>query len=335
VLRPSLDEDCVETLARPGRTCPLSYRYPPPRITAAPPLQVETLWVAGGLYGNPFTLEALLQAYEADRGRKALVFNGDFHWFDVDAADFRRVNQTVLGFHALRGNIETELAAPQEGAGCGCAYPDWVGDPTVEHSNRIMERLRAAAGKSEADLGRLGELPMYLAARVGRATVGIVHGDASSLAGWGFSQESLATPEGHAAAALAFKQARVDIFASSHTCLPVLQGFDDGAVLINNGSAGMPNFRARTFGLATRISLFPDPEALYSTRCGDVWVEAIALFYDNAAWQQRFLAQWPPGSDAHASYWERITRGPRYEVAQAVRLATGRAGCARTAAGSR
>jgi hypothetical protein len=322
-------------LARPGRSCPLSYRYPPPRITASVSLSVQTLWVAGGLYGNPFALDALLEAYEADRGSKALVFNGDFHWFDVDPAHFRRVDETVLRFHALRGNIETELAAPEEDAGCGCAYPEWVGDATVEHSNRIIERLKTTARSSGAQLDRLATLPMHLAARVGDATVGIVHGDAGSLAGWGFSQEALATPGGYAAARAAFAEAGVDIFASSHTCLPVLQSFDDGAVLINNGSAGMPNFRGMTSGLASRISVMPSRNPLYWTRCGAVFVEAIVLPYDNRAWQERFLAQWPAGTDAHASYWERITRGPRYEVAQAVRPATDRAGCARTAAGSR
>jgi hypothetical protein len=322
-------------LARPGRTCPLSYRYSASSITARLSLNAETLWIAGGLYGNTLALDALLEAYEADRSTKALVFNGDFHWFDVDAAEFRRVNQTVLGFHALRGNVETELAIPEQGAGCGCAYPDWVGDSTVEHSNRIIERLRATALASGASLAKLSSLPMYLAARVGNATIGIVHGDAGTLAGWGFSQEALATPDGHAAALAAFAQAGVDVFASSHTCLPVMQSFDSGQVLVNNGSAGMANFYGATHGVAARISVFRNPHALYSARCRDVWVEAIALPYDNRVWQERFLAQWPPGTDAHTSYWERITRGPRYEVAQAVRPATGRAGCARTAAGSR
>ncbi|HET9351488.1 MAG TPA: hypothetical protein VFO02_09190 [Burkholderiales bacterium] len=322
-------------LARPGRTCPLSYRYSPSSITARFSLSVETLWIAGGLYGNTLALDALLEAYEADRSSKALIFNGDFHWFDVDEAEFRRVDETVLAFHALRGNIETELAAPGEDAGCGCAYPDWVGDATVEHSNRIIERLRVTALTSGPSLARLAELPMHLAARVGDVTVGTVHGDAGSLAGWGFSQEALATAAGYAAARAAFAEAGVDIFASSHTCLPVLQSFDEGAVLINNGSAGMPNFRGMTSGLVSRISVHRSQNALYSTRSNAVFVEAIALAYDHRAWQERFLAQWPPGTDAHASYWERITRGPRYEVAQAVRPATDRAGCARTAAGSR
>jgi hypothetical protein len=159
---------------------------------------------------------------------------------------------------------------------------------------------------------------MHLAARVGDVTVGIVHGDAGSLAGWGFSQEALATAEGYAAAGTAFAEAGVDIFASSHSCLPVLQQFEDGALLVNNGAAGMPNFRAMPCGIATRISLRASKEALYSAHCGAV-VEAIALHYDNSGWQERFLAQWPPGSDAYQSYWERIMNGPRYEVAQALR----------------
>ena len=97
----------MDMLARPGRTCPLSYRYSPSSITARLSLNAETLWIAGGLYGNTLALDALLEAYEADRSSKALIFNGDFHWFDVDAEDFHRVNETVLRFHALRGNIET------------------------------------------------------------------------------------------------------------------------------------------------------------------------------------------------------------------------------------
>lgn len=325
----------METLARPGRTCPLGYRYPAAAIAAAAPLRADTLWIAGGLYGNPFALRALLEAYDAEPGDKALIFNGDFHWFDADPAVFRAVDDAVLGFHALRGNVETEIASPADGAGCGCGYPDWVGDATVEHSNRIIERLQATARSSGVDLARLAALPMYLAARVGDATVGVVHGDADSLAGWEFSQEALATSPGLAAAAARFAQAGVDIFASSHTCLPVLQRFENGALLVNNGSAGMPNFRGMPFGLATRISIVPGLNPVYSARCGSVHVEAIALPYDDRAWQERFLAQWAPGTDAHSSYWERITRGPRYELAQAARPARDRAGCARTAGDSR
>ena len=310
----------MKTSVRPGRTCPLGYRYLAAAIMAGPSPDLDTLWIAGGLYGNPFALRALLDRYDADRGSKALAFNGDFHWFDADVADFLLVNDTVLGFHALRGNVETEIAAPGDNAGCGCGYPEWVGDETVEHSNRIIERLQATARRSGVDLARLADLPMYLGARVGNVAIGIVHGDYASLAGWGFSQEALATPRGFGDAAAAFAAAGVGIFASTHTCLPVLQRFGDGAILVNNGAAGMPNFRGTSWGLATRISVRASREALYSARCGEVVVEAIPLRYDDRAWRERFLAQWPRGSDAHRSYWGRITNGPAYETGQALRL---------------
>lgn len=308
----------MTALPGPGRNCPLSYRYGAREVGREIRLRAETLWIAGGLYGNVLALQSLMSAYDAEPGPKALVFNGDFHWFDVAAPDFRLVNDTALAHHALRGNVETELAAPGDDVGCGCAYPEWVGDATVEHSNRIIERLRATA-RQQPGLDRLAGLPMHLTARVGEARVGIVHGDADSLAGWGFSQEALSLPEGRAAAQAALTSAGVDVFASSHSCLPVLQSFENG-IVVNNGAAGMPNFRGESFGIATRISLRRGPEAIYAARRGDAFVEAVPLRYDSTAWQKRFLSQWPPGSDAHESYWDRIVRGPRYGVEQALRL---------------
>ena len=40
-----------------------------------------------------------------------LVFNGDFNWFNADAMAFEGINRVVLQHVALRGNVETELAA--------------------------------------------------------------------------------------------------------------------------------------------------------------------------------------------------------------------------------
>ena len=308
----------------PGRSCPLSYRYAPGAFAGAPALHADTLWIAGGLYGNPYALQALLDAYLADSGSKALVFNGDFHWFDVAREDFELIDETVHGFHAIRGNVETEIAAPEDGAGCGCAYPDWVGEATVAHSNRIIERLRATGHKSGRDLRALAALPMHLLAEVGGERVGIVHGDAESLAGWNFSQEVLGTAGGRAQAERQFERAGVGIFASSHTCLPVLQPIDlrDGRRLIaNNGAAGMPNFRGTRFGLVTRISRHPRSDALYGKWLGSIHVDALAVRYDHAAWLEWFDARWPEGTPASASYRRRIVDGPSYEVEQAVRSA--------------
>ncbi len=299
----------------PGRSCPISYRYAASVFAGAPALRTDTLWIAGGLYGNRYALQGLLEAHDAEPGAKALVFNGDFHWFDAEAGEFELIDETVLGFHALRGNVETELAAPGDSAGCGCAYPDWVDDATVAHSNAIIERLRAAARGSGRDLARLAGLPMHLVAEVGGERIGIVHGDAEALAGWNFSQEVLATPAGIAQAERQFARTGVRIFASSHTCLPVLKSFAGARALINNGAAGMPNFRGERYGIATRISTAPARDALYGTQCGAAYVEAVALRYDAAAWDRRFLEIWPAGSDAHASYHERMVSGPAYELA--------------------
>jgi hypothetical protein len=299
----------------PGRTCPLSYRYAPGAFAGPPALRAETLWIAGGLYGNRYALQALLEVFDAEPGDKALVFNGDFHWFDAEPGEFELIDETVLGFYALRGNVETEIAAPAEGAGCGCAYPEWVGDATVEHSNAIIERLRAAANASGRNLQQLAALPMTMAAEVGGERIGIVHGDAESLAGWNFSQEVLDTAPGSAAAERALVQSGVKVFASSHTCLPVLRSFPGGRAVINNGSAGMPNFRGERYGIATRISTRPARNPLYGTRLGAIHVEAMALAYDFAAWERRFVELWPEGSDAHRSYFARLRSGPDFELA--------------------
>jgi hypothetical protein len=301
----------------PGRACPVSYRYQASAFAGAPALRADTLWIAGGLYGNPFALRALLELYEREPGSKALVFNGDFHWFDL--AHFREIDDEVGRHVALRGNVETEVADPAAGAGCGCGYPEWVGDETVALSNRIIERLKAAARRHPESLRRLAALPMHRVAETGGERIGIVHGDAQSLAGWGFSQEVLATAAGAAAAEQALQQAGVRVFASSHTCLPVLQAFRGGRAIVNNGSSGMPNFRATTFGVATRISVRPSAAALYRARAGVLYVEAIAIPYEFEQWRALFLAEWPEGSEAHRSYYHRIVQGPDYTQAQAVR----------------
>lgn len=311
----------------PGRACPVDYRYGAGALRAAPSVEAETLYVAGGLYGNPLALEALLEIVAREPGAR-LVFNGDFNWFDVDPGDFRRINETVLAHAATRGNVESELARPARGAGCGCGYPEWVGDAEVGRSNNIMERLRITAG-GEAELtGRLGDLPMFAVALVGETRVGIVHGDADSLAGWGFSQETLGTPRGRADASAAFDAAEIGVIACSHTCLPVLQALPTSGgegILANNGAAGMPNFRGTRYGLVTRISVRPPKPggALYGLSAGDasLHVHAIPVRYDETAWERRFLAQWPPGSDAWLSYYQRICNGPAYSAGEAVRAA--------------
>ena len=314
----------------PGRSCPLHYRYAPEgfaRPAEVPALDV--LYVVGGLYGNELALDRVLELFAAERGRARLVFNGDFHWFDADPDVFALVQRQVLAHTALRGNVETELAAEPAGAdddaGCGCAYPDWVGDAVVERSNRILRRLRTAATGTQRV--ELAALPMTLRADVGNFRLGIVHGDAQSLAGWGFAQEHLREAPHRDTVRGWLARAQVDAFACTHTCLPVFQrlrGACDASArwVFNNGAAGMPNFSSDPAGLLTRIALHPfdGSQRRFGVRQGEVFIDAIAIETDAAQVQARFLRQWAEGSNAHASYFERIAHGPSYRVDEAIRL---------------
>jgi hypothetical protein len=303
---------------RPGRTCPIGYRYPPRALDRAPELWAETLYVVGGLYGNVEALAAIARLAAREHGPVTLAVNGDFHWFDVDDADFAHVTRTVLSHAALRGNVETEIAGEDSGAGCGCAYPADVGDAEVSRSNEILARLRETARRAPALRERLAALPMHLTAAVGDARIGIVHGDASSLAGWGFAQDRLDDPAHRRWIESSFQEARVDVFASTHTCLPAFRTFH-GGVVANNGAAGMPNFAGTHYGLLTRVGVqpFAGPERVYGMAARGVHVEALRIDYAHERWLHRFLASWPEGSAAHASYFRRIKEGTRFGLGQA------------------
>lgn len=287
-------------------------------------MEADVLYVVGGLYGNLPALEALLRMAEGERDRVTLVFNGDFHWFDIDEATYSTINDEVLRHAALRGNVETEIAGDDPAAGCGCAYPDWVTDEEVARSNAISERLRATARCFPRLRARLAELAMHATAQVGGVRIGIVHGDAHALAGWRYAQEALRDKRQRAALASDFGDAGCRIIASSHTCLPVAVDCATAqgrCVLINNGAAGMPNFRGSRHGIVTRIALTPAAHAaaLYATRLDEIVIEALPLHYDHARWLRIFLGNWPPGTPAHRSYFRRIAHGPSYELEDAVR----------------
>lgn len=309
-------------MTQPGRTCPTAYRYAPAALRHEPAEHCDTLYVVGGLYGNERALEAVEALAATERGPVRIVFNGDFHWFDVDSAGFRRINERVLGHAAILGNVEYELAHGDGQAGCGCAYPDAVDDATVERSNLIHQRLRQAAVLSPSALQALRQLPRLRRFQVGGLSVGVVHGDGESLAGWRFSRESLDDPAARPWLDGVFRAAGVDGFAGSHTCLPVCRSFQCGKrwrFVINNGAAGMPNFSNSRFGVVSRIALRPSPHRpLYGLRLQGAHVDAIAVDYDHARWSVDFLSNWPLGSAAWQSYWLRIVAGPRYELSQAL-----------------
>jgi hypothetical protein len=303
---------------QPGRFCPSHYHYGARALAAPPAFSSDTLLVAGGLYGNPEALTALENLAAPDGAD--LVFNGDFHWFDSEPGMFDATQRRVLAHRAIAGNVEAELAEPS-GAGCGCGYPPRVDDTAVSQANMIMQQLQGTAMPAQRE--QLARLAYHATAEVGGYRIALIHGDPDSLAGWGLDVNALGSGSDTSEEQLRswFRQAGADVFACSHTCLPHTRTLEvDGRrrAIINNGAAGMPNFRGDHRGVVTRIATTSSPHALYRARLNGLAIEAIALDYDLDTWIERFERWWPPGSPAHRAYYERLTQGPGFELAQAL-----------------
>lgn len=298
---------------KPGRSCPLAYRYGADSLCRRDDGMARALLVAGGLYGNPQALTAAER--RAARDGAGLVFNGDFHWFDTEPALFESVQGRILAHDATAGNVEAELARPS-GAGCGCGYPDSVDDGTVARSNAIMARLQEVATREHQRA--LAVLPYFRAYRVAGIRVVILHGDPDSLAGWGLAVDAraMAEPDGRILADW-FRRADADVFVCSHTCLPCMRTISVDSrrrCVINNGSAGMPNFRGRRYGLAVRIAMQATDDAIFGTVVNGVHVGAVALAYDHDAWVRQFREIWDEDSPARHSYEQRILHGPAFSL---------------------
>lgn len=226
----------------------------------------DTVLVVGGLYGNLAalaTIEAMAEAESRQGARVAVVFNGDFNFFNAHESDFRELNRRVLfrqpshsssgtrgevRFLATAGNIELAIAGGAAGtAGCGCDYPAYVSQDVVKRSDLIVERLgklASACGNRDADgaeiLRTMASLPLFETLEVGGRRVGVIHGDPQTLSGWSFGVELMSPPDERLRASLGcanvettpislihrwFAEAEVDLFACTHTCLPFAQRF--------------------------------------------------------------------------------------------------------------
>jgi hypothetical protein len=303
-----------------GRSCPLAYRYRAEDLCRDPEsLDADVLYVVGGLYGNPHALDEIERMAEAEeqQGRSvALVFNGDFNWFNASDTLFRNITGRILSHTVTLGNVEYELANPNDGAGCGCAYPEFVDQGVVERSNAIMERLQGVASKHPDIQNQLTALPRYRCLLFGGLKVLILHGDPESLAGWGLAHEAFA--DGNESGLDSwFGRCGADIIACTHTCLPVLwSGEVEGRqrVVVNNGAAGMGNLRFDPRGLIARIALTDDAEsAVASLERSGAHVSLRPVAFDLAAWLAEFDRLWPAGSAAAESYRDRLVSGTSLE----------------------
>jgi hypothetical protein len=307
-----------------GRSCPIRYQYGAAKIALSPATPCDVLYVVGGLYGNPYALDAIEALAANEVGEVRICFNGDFNWFNKSAADFLQINQRVLKHDCILGNVEAELGEALDTPDCGCAYPENVDQGVVDRSNFIHTELKRTAQQQPELLAQLLAKPFFARYSVGGLNVAVVHGDGDSLAGWRFDPVHLARSEEAPWRAALFEKAQVNVFASSHTCsaafhtepLPLGQT----GLISNNGAAGMPSAPGSLDGLFTRISACPLIEqgadrsdrpglVFQATQIEGLWVEQVRVQFNQAQWQQHFLSQWPTGSPAHTSYFKRISEG--------------------------
>lgn len=313
------------TILRPP--CPVAYHYRPEDLAGPPAFACTTLYVAGGMYGNPYALDAVLTRAGAEPIPPEIVFNGDFHYLDPGPAVFRAIDDRVRAHHATQGNIEYALAAADDTLGCGCDYPGYVPDTIVADSNAVVARLRTATAAPEGYTGLAG-LPRYLTVAVGEHRVGIVHGDPENLAGWRLALEAVEPQQSHLRDRTGFagtpttaaqvldwcRRAGVEALCCTHTGLPYAQDFQHPAgryLIANNGCAGLPDFADRRHGLLTRLSVLPGvpADSLYGLTIAGLRFDALPVEYDHGRWLTHFLDTWPPGSPARRSYQHRIEQG--------------------------
>ena len=297
--------------------CPLDYRTDLAGFQRDSDLSCRVLYVAGGLYGNAEALAALKALIAARDPGATLVLNGDAHFFDAEPDWLSVLDAELAHFPALRGNVETEMSRSGPAQGCGCGYPLDVDEGVVHRSDAIVARLKGIAEAFPLITRRLQALPMTLVAEVSGIRVGIVHGDAASLAGWNFDASRLDQP-----AALPFlkavrEESCLSLFASTHSCTAAMRQFSISGqpfTIANNGAAGMANFASDPRGLVTRIAPFSSDLALYGCHHGPLVVEAVPVPFDLARFMQVFDRVWPAGSEAALSYRHRLVSGPAHTV---------------------
>lgn len=69
---------------------------------------------------------------------------------------------------------------------------------------------------------------------------------------------------------------KVDILATTHTCLPALYN-NDKHIVVNNGAVGMANVKGTTYGLITRIAKTPSKDAIVSEKIDNIYVEFVRI----------------------------------------------------------
>ena len=303
-----------------GRACPIDYHLNPKIFTDDPQVSCNTLYVVGGLYGNPFALDAIEAMAASEVEEPLVVLNGDIHWFDKTADNFLAIETRIdrERWIPLVGNVEAELRRQTDiGVGCGCAYPSCTSDASVSRSNRIHRMLSIAVHERPECKEPLIGRPAAMTVDVAGTKVGITHGDEKLIGGWDCSRDSLQDPLRQDELSQFMKQAGIQVFATTHTCAAVGIELEHG-LMINNGAAGLPNFEGQHFGIVTRIATTPAVESVFGARWGNLYIDAVPVRYDHDAYVKWFDELWEPLSPAAVSYRGRIVNGDSARISEAL-----------------
>lgn len=303
-----------------GRACPVDYRIADDAFAGPTAESCDVLYVVGGLYGNPFALDAIERMLETEDPEKKtlVVLNGDAHWFDKTAENFSSLEKRLRKYMPLVGNVEAELRRQEDvGVGCGCAYPECTSDESVSRSNRIHKMLSIAVDEHPELKKMLEGRPATLTVAVAGKKIGITHGDEKLIGGWDCSRESLQDIMRQDELDTFMKDNDIDVFVTTHTCAPVALTLAHGA-MINNGAAGLPNFLGDDFGLCIRIACNPVEDSMFETTFDGLYVQAVPVRYDNEAYIKWFDSLWSETSPAAISYRDRIIGGPDDHLADSL-----------------
>ncbi|MEI0560020.1 hypothetical protein R4L22_00380 [Brachyspira pilosicoli] len=298
--------------------CPSDYALDKDSFKKVININNSTLYIVGGLYGNIESLKEINKMIENEKDKDILlIFNGDMHWFDKSADDFKKIEDMSENSQKLLGNVEKELFREGDYNGCGCSYPSYVSDDIVNRSNIIHKELKKVMDILPKYKNILSGRKKNITVEMMGQKIAITHGDEKSLSGWECSNESLERYERQNELDNWFIENDIDILASTHTCFPAAVKLKNG-IVINNGAAGMPNFKGKLYGLITRISNSVNENAVYRDRINNLYAEAVPVRYDNDRFLKWFDNLWPLGSEASVSYRDRIINGTEYGIEKAV-----------------
>lgn len=180
--------------------------------------------VCGGVYANPWALEAWVQAARA-AGAERLVCLGDLGGFGAACDELWPILREH-GVECIAGNYDIAIGRGDED--CGCGYTDPRDNAYAQH---MYDYTRAHTG--EAFAGWMRELPDELRERVEGVDVHMVHG--SPLAVNDFLWESLDDDE----LRLRVAASGADLLLCTHTGIPWQRELD-GTLVVNVGTVGRP-----------------------------------------------------------------------------------------------